>query len=75
MYFGTQTVPESTLKNTSNSIAYYFVREEYVINEWKTGYIYSGDKPSYILTKSVPIREKGTKKVGMIVYDVETLEV
>jgi hypothetical protein len=64
------TLPESTLKKKSNSIAYHFVREGAAIGEWVTSYVRSGDNPSDILTKPVPSGQNRQHKVGMVLYDI-----
>ena len=33
------TIPDSTLKKKSHSIAYHFTREAEAINEWRTAYV------------------------------------
>ena len=64
------SIPESTLKKKSNSIAYHFVREGAARKEWKTGYVNTNDNPSDILTKSVSNQLKRRKLVGMLMYDI-----
>jgi len=64
------TLPESTLKKKSNSIAYHFVREGCAMQEWITGYVPSGDNPSDILTKPMPAGKNRTNKVHMVLYDI-----
>lgn len=64
------TLPESTLKKKSNSIAYHFVREGAAMGEWVTSYVRSGDNPSDILTKPVPSGQNRQHKVGMVLYDI-----
>ena len=64
------TLPESTLKKKSNSIAYHFVREGVAKNEWRTAYVNTDNNPSDILTKSVPAGEKRKKKVRFLLWDI-----
>ena len=45
------TIPDSTLKKKSQSIAYHFVREGSARNEWRTTYINTNDNDSDLLTK------------------------
>ena len=45
------TLPSSTLKKKSNSIAYHFVREGCAMKEWICGYVRTHLNPSDILTK------------------------
>ena len=52
------TIPDSTLKKKSQSIAYHFVREGSARNEWRTTYINTNDNDSDLLTKVLPYGEK-----------------
>ncbi len=64
------SIPESTLKKKSNSIAYHFVREGVARDEWRTSYVNTDENPADILTKPVPAGEKRRKKVKMVLYDI-----
>ena len=64
------SVPESTLKKKSSSVAYHFVREGVSRDEWRTSYIKSNDNPSDILTKPLPAGINRYKKVRMVLYDI-----
>ena len=46
-------VPDSTLKNKSCAVAYHFVREGVVREEWITGYIKTLENYSDMMTKEV----------------------
>ena len=60
--------PESTLKKKSISIAYHFVREGVLRDEWWTAYVKSVDNPSDILTKPLPSGEKCASFVLMVLH-------
>ena len=57
------TLPESTLKKKSNSIAYHAVREGVANGEWITGYVSTYKNVSYLLTKPVPGGDRSTRLV------------
>ena len=65
------TIPDSTLKKKSQSIAYHFVREGVAKNEWRTTYVNTHDNPADLLTKPLPAGEKRTKFVSKIVRIVK----
>jgi hypothetical protein len=52
------TIPDSTLKKKSQSIAYHFVREGVARDEWRTAYVNTHENPADLLTKPLPSREK-----------------
>lgn len=52
------TIPDSTLKKKSQSIAYHFVREGVARDEWRTTYINTHDNEADLLTKQLPSGEK-----------------
>ena len=54
------TIPDSTLKNKSQSIAYHFVREGAARDKWRTAYVNTHLNPADILTKPLPSWEKRT---------------
>ena len=62
------TLPESTLKKKSNSIAYHSVREGVATNEWITGYEPSDTNVSDLLTKPVPAGQRRTRLVQGVLY-------
>ena len=62
------TLPQSTLKKKSNSIAYHFVREGSARDEWRTSYVNTHDNPADLMTKPLPAGEKRSKLVRMIMY-------
>ena len=57
------TIPDSTLKKKSQSIAYYFVREGSTRDEWMTAYINTHENEADLLTKLLP---SGKKKKGFV---------
>ena len=52
------TIPDSTLKKKSQSIAYHFVREGSARDEWRTAYINTHENEADLLTKLLPSGEK-----------------
>ena len=72
------TVPESTLKKKSQSIAYHFVREGCARDEWRTAYVNTHLNPADLLTKPLPHGAKRRGFVRMILHYIypndETLE-
>ena len=67
LFYNTK-LPESTLKNKSNSIAYHAVREGFVTGEWLTGYEPTDTNVSDLLTKPVPGGDMRTRLVRGFVY-------
>ena len=64
------SVPESSLKKKSSSVAYHFVREGVSTDEWRTTYLKSSENPSDFLTKSLPSGLNRYRKVRMVLYDI-----
>ena len=64
------TLPESTLKKKSNSIAYHFVRDGTARDEWRLAYVNTHSNPSDLMTKAVPGGEKRYFLVRMIMWDI-----
>ena len=62
------TIPDSTLKKKSQSIAYHFVREGCARDEWRTTYVNTHLNPADLLTKPLPSGEKQTSFVRMILH-------
>ena len=52
------TIPDSTLKKKSQSIAYHYVREGVARDEWRTSYVNTHDNEADLLTKQLPHGEK-----------------
>ena len=57
------SIPDSTLKKKSQSIAYHFVREGVARDEWRTTYINTHDNEADLLTKVLPA---GAKRRGFV---------
>ena len=57
------TIPDSTLKKKSQSIAYHFVREGAARDEWRTTYVNTNDNEADLLTKQLP---SGDKRRGFV---------
>ena len=68
------TLPESSIKQKSHSIAYHFVREGCARGEWKTTYIKSQDNCADVCTKSIPAGVDRKRKVRRILYDIYPTE-
>ena len=52
------TIPDSTLKKKSQSIAYHFVREGTARDEWRTAYVNTHQNEADLLTKLLPANAK-----------------
>jgi hypothetical protein len=52
------SIPDSTLKKKSQSIAYHFVREGSARDEWRTSYVSTHENEADLLTKMLPAGEK-----------------
>ena len=67
------TIPDSTLKKKSQSIAYHFVREGSARDEWRTSYVNTNENESDLLTKLLPDGEKRKRFVKRLlqhIYDI-----
>jgi len=64
------TIPDSTLKKKSQSIAYHFVCEGSARDEWRTSYISTHDNESDLLTKVLPNGEKRRHFVGNLIHHI-----
>ena len=53
------SVPELTLNKKSQIIAYHFVREGVARDGWRTAYVSTHDNTMYLLTKGLPMGDKG----------------
>ncbi|EJK62678.1 hypothetical protein THAOC_16700 [Thalassiosira oceanica] len=58
--------PGATLKKKTSAIAYHFVREGCVRDEWRTGYVNTHDNVADLFTKPLPNTDKRWKFVSMI---------
>ena len=52
------TIPDSTLKKKSQSIAYHIMREKSARDEWSTAYVSTHDNQADLITKQLPAGEK-----------------
>ena len=64
------SVPTSTLKKKSCSIAYHFVREGVAADEWRMTYISTHDNVADLLTKPLRGGEKRSRFVKMFLHHV-----
>ena len=64
------SVPESTLKKKTASVAYHYVREGVSADSWRTTYINTKENPADILTKNLCAGINRYRKVRMIMYDI-----
>ena len=64
------TMPDSTLKKKSQSIAYHLVREESERGEWRTAYVNTHDNEADLLTKPLPNGEKRWKFVRNLLHHI-----
>jgi hypothetical protein len=66
------TIPDSTLKKKSQSIAYHYVREGSARDEWRTSYISTHDNEADLLTKTLPAGEKRRGFVRNLLHHIFT---
>jgi hypothetical protein len=64
------SIPESTLKKKSQSIAYHFVHEGSARDEWRTAYVNTHLNPADLLTKPLPHGEKRRSFVQMLLHHI-----
>jgi len=64
------TIPDSTLKKKSQSIAYHFVREGAARDEWRTSYVNTHDNEADLLTKQLPSGEKRKGFVRRLLHHI-----
>jgi len=64
------SIPESTLKKKSNSVAYHFVRHGSALDEWRFTYCKSADNPADIMASPRARGEDRKRKVQMMLYDL-----
>ena len=64
------SMPSSTLKKKSNSIAFHFVREGCARDEWRTAYINTHENVADLLTKPLSSGEKRDKFVRMVLLHI-----
>jgi hypothetical protein len=66
------SIPDSTLKKKSQSIAYHFVREGSARDEWRTSYVNTHDNEADLLTKMLPAGEKRKGFIRNILHHIFT---
>jgi hypothetical protein len=64
------SIPDSTLKKKSQSIAYHLVREGVARDEWRTTYVNTHANESDLLTKVLPSGEKRRNFVRMLLHHI-----
>ena len=64
------TIPDSTLKKKSQSIAYHFVREGTARDEWRTTYVNTHDNEADLLTKQLPSGKKRKSFVRRLLHHI-----
>ena len=64
------TIPDSTLKKKSQSIAYHFVCEGAARDEWRTSYVNTHENEADLLTKQLPHGEKRKGFVSNILHHI-----
>ena len=64
------SMPESTLKKKSQSIAYHFIREGAARDKWRTAYINTHKNNADLLTKCLPSREKRKEFVQRLLHHI-----
>lgn len=64
------TIPDSTLKKMSQSIAYHFVREGAARDEWRTTYVSTHDNEADLLTKQLPSGEKRKRFMWNLLHHI-----
>jgi hypothetical protein len=64
------TIPDSTLKKKSQSIAYHLIPEGVARDEWRTTYVNTHDNESDLLTKVLPAGEKRRNFVRMLLHHI-----
>lgn len=64
------SIPDSTLKKKSQSIAYHFVREGAARDEWRTAYVNTHENEADLLTKVLPSCEKRKTFVANVLHHI-----
>ena len=64
------SIPDSTLKKKSQSIAYHFVREGVARDKWCTAYVNTHLNPADLLTKVLPMSVKRRGFVQMLQHHI-----
>ena len=64
------SIPDSTLKKKSQSIAYHFTKEGAAWDEWRTDYVNMHENDSDLLTKQLPSCEKRKGFVRNLIHHI-----
>ena len=64
------TIPNSTLKKKSQSIAYHFVQEGAAQDEWRMTYVNTHENEADLLTKQLPSGEKRKSFVQKLLHHI-----
>ena len=64
------TIPDSTLKKKSQSIAYHYVREGAAWDEWRTTFVNTHENEADLLTKQLPSGEKRKGFVRKLLHHI-----
>ena len=64
------TIPNSTLKKKSQSIAYHLIREGASRDEWRTTYLNTHENEADLLTKLLPHGAKRVKFVTSLLHHI-----
>jgi len=64
------SIPESSLRKKSQSIAYHFVREGVSRDEWRTAYVNTHENHADLLTKVLPNGEKRRNFVRSLLHHI-----
>ena len=64
------SIPDFTLKEKAQSIAYHFVREGAARDEWRTGYVSTHMNEADLLTKILPSGEKRKSFIRRVLHHI-----
>ena len=64
------TIPDSTLKKKSQSIAYHIVREGAAQDEWRMTYVNTHENEADLLTKQLPSGKKRKSFVRKLLHHI-----
>ena len=64
------SIPDSTLKKKSQSIAYHFTKEGAARDEWRTDYVSTHENEADLLTKQLPSCEKRKGFVRNLIHHI-----
>jgi hypothetical protein len=64
------SIPDSTLKKKSQSIAYHLIREGAARDEWRTSYVNTHDNNADLLTKQLPSGDKRKRFVRNMLHHI-----